>query len=87
MKKETICTKCKSETTIKRVKANIMIDKETNYTMPVSARLQICSSCGNKEYNEKELARLRELTTFYQKEFNIKKEEAIEEENEIAESL
>lgn len=86
MKKETLCTKCNSQTTIKRVKATIMIDKETNYTMPVTARLQICSSCGNKEYSEKELARLRELTTFYQKEFIIKKEEA-EEESEIAESI
>jgi predicted nucleic-acid-binding Zn-ribbon protein len=87
MKKAVLCTKCEAPTTMKRVKINLVIEEETNNLMPVSARMQACTACGNKEYTEKEINRLRELTAFYKKESVIqeaeeKEQEELDNENE-----
>jgi predicted metal-dependent peptidase len=89
MKKENICTKCNAQTTVKRAKINLMIDEQTNHYIPVTARIQVCSSCGNKEYGEKEKTRLRDLTNFYKKEAEIieQQEEEQEQTEEKEESI
>lgn len=82
MKKAIPCTACSANTEVKRVKVNLMVDKETNHIVTVSSRIQSCASCGHKEYTDKEASRLRELTAFYQKEARIEKED---EENSVEE--
>lgn len=74
MKKAIPCTACSADTTTKRVKVNLMVDKETNHFVTVSARIQACASCGHNGYTDKEMNRLRELTAFYQKEARIEEE-------------
>lgn len=74
MRKTIPCSKCQNETKTKHVTVNLTIDEVTKHTVPVSARIQICHSCGHRGYTEKEMSRLRGLAGFYLNEFLMKEE-------------
>lgn len=74
MKKSIPCTACSANTEVKRVKVNLVVDKDTNHIVTVSSRILSCASCGHKGYTEKETSRLQELIAFYQKESRIESE-------------